>query len=104
MTGKSFHSQPVQLVLDIGASHHMTSNIHIIFDLYNLSTNLYVTLLDARTVSVRKAGTVKIGAYFTFKNVLYIPSLACNLISIGQLTTDMNCIVTYGANFCLISP
>ena len=36
------------------------------------------------------------------KKVLYTLTFVYNLIYIAQLTRDENCIVTYGANLCLI--
>ena len=37
MSAKSFYSQPLQWVLDSGASHHMTPSIHVMSDVYNLA-------------------------------------------------------------------
>nr|KYP54473.1 hypothetical protein KK1_000661 [Cajanus cajan] len=35
-------------------------------------------------------------------DVLCIPQFSCNLISIHKLTCDLNCVVTFFANNCMI--
>lgn len=35
-------------------------------------------------------------------DVLFVPQFSCNLISIYELTSDMNCTVTYASNNCVI--
>lgn len=34
--------------------------------------------------------------------MLFVPNFNCNLISVQKLTYDMNCVVTYKADFCEI--
>jgi len=38
----------------------------------------------------------------TLKNVLYVPNLNCNLISISKLCKQLNCVMTYFDEFCVI--
>jgi len=47
-------------------------------------------------------GIVNLGNGLVLQNVFYVPSFACNLISMHQLANDRNCIITYGAHFYLI--
>ena len=37
----------------------------------------------------------------TLDTVLVIPSLSCNLLSIGQIIETLNCIVKFWPNYCL---
>ena len=36
------------------------------------------------------------------KNVLYVPKLNCNLVSISKLCKQLNCAVTFYDNSCVI--
>jgi len=48
----------------------------------------------------RKEGSVKLDTQIKLNNVLYIPSLTCNLISIAKLCKELNCSVTFFDNLC----
>ena len=50
---------------------------------------------------VEGAGTVEISDKMKLK-CLYMPSLACKLLSISQITRDLNCRVLMYPNFCLL--
>jgi len=100
MSGK--YGGPVQWVLDSGASHHMTFNRNIFSTLSRLPAAIYVTIPNGQEEIVTEGGTVNLGNGLVLRNVLYVPSFACNLISVHQLANDRNCIITYGAHFCLI--
>lgn len=79
MSGKS---QPSQWVLDSGASHHMTSNIHVFANLHILSEPINIGLTDRRIIVAEKAGKMNLVGGLTLKEVLYTPTFTCNLISI----------------------
>jgi len=43
MSGKHLHTGPMQWVLDLGASHHMTSNYAAFSHVYNLSLPIIIS-------------------------------------------------------------
>jgi len=88
MSGESLHSQSLQWILDTDPSHHMTPNIQVLENIYNLSTPINIAQPDGGIFSVTKAGNVNIGGVLTLKGVLYIPTFKCNLISVQKLTED----------------
>lgn len=47
-------------------------------------------------------GTIKLDKNIKLLNVLFVPDFSCNLISIHKLTNDLNCTMTYHANYCVI--
>ena len=49
-----------------------------------------------------KQEVINLGYGLVLKNVLYSRFFNCNLISVQRLTTDENCIITYGTQFFLI--
>lgn len=102
MSGKNFSVVAIQWVLDSRASHHMTSNPHIIQNLTQLTRPIFITGPSGEILVIEQAGTVVISPNLILKNVSYSPKLNWNLISIQQLNKDMKCLITYGENFCLI--
>jgi len=89
-------------ILDSGVSHHITSNLQAMTKLVQLPKIINITIPNGYTVAVREAGTVDLRHGLVLKNMLYSPVFNCNLISVQRLTTDENCIITYGTQFCRI--
>ncbi|KAK1868706.1 hypothetical protein I4F81_011189 [Pyropia yezoensis] len=76
-------------IIDSGASHHMTNNS---FQLVNyISTDgLRVTLANGETAAAMGKGSLRVspqpGIPVTLEEVLYVPSLADNLLSVRAVT------------------
>ncbi|GKC95368.1 hypothetical protein Tco_1160810 [Tanacetum coccineum] len=87
MNGKYFW------IIDSGASHHMTG---ILEDLSNLKEIVQwpVELPDGNIAMAKKEGDVCFDNGFVLRNVLYVPGLTCNLLSVPQLLDEENCIVS----------
>ncbi|GJZ52820.1 retrovirus-related pol polyprotein from transposon TNT 1-94 [Tanacetum coccineum] len=60
-----------------GASHHMTA-------------------------MAKKEGDVCFDNGFVLRNVMYVPELTCNLLSVPQLLDKGNCIVQFAPTICVI--
>ncbi|KAK9683883.1 hypothetical protein RND81_10G172000 [Saponaria officinalis] len=54
-----------------------------------------VSLPDGSRIVTEEHGRVILNDNFTLKDVLYVPSLTCDLISVQQLITENNCVVTF---------
>jgi len=93
---------PLEWILDSRASHHIISNFQALTNLEKLPEVINITTLTSYIVAVGEAGTVYLLHGLILKNVLYSPFFNCNLISIQQLTTYENCIITCEIQFYLI--
>ena len=102
MSGKSSRAQPLQWVIDNGASHHMTPNITVLDKIHDLLNPICISQPERKIVVVKEAGTIYLGGGLTLKEVLYTPTFKCNLTSVQKLAKDENCIVVYGADFCVL--
>ena len=51
-----------------------------------------------------KEGSMKLDENLKLENVLYVPCLTCNLISMSQLIYELNCIVQFTNNLCYSRP
>nr|GLL39973.1 copia protein (gag-int-pol protein) [Ipomoea trifida] len=96
MTGKD-HTW----IIDTGASNHMTGNVNILHNVSNM-TGCPVGLPDGRSTVATKKGLVNLDEILKMHNVLYVPELNCNLISVSQLIDDSNCIAQFTKDLCVI--
>lgn len=96
--------------LDSGAAMHMTNNRDWMYDYGPAPVNT-IKVADNKTLAVKGCGKVNINSYdgeskqligvIQVKNVLYVPDLAVNLLSIHQITQN-NCEVQFDKDCCRI--
>lgn len=94
--------------LDSGAAMHMTNNRDWMYDYGPAPVNT-IKVADNKTLAVKGCGKVNINSYdgeskqligvIQVKNVLYVPDLAVNLLSIHQITQN-NCEVQFDKDCC----
>ena len=85
----------LELILNSGASHHITSNYHALTSVARLPQAINIKLPHGHNVVIQEVGTVDLGNGLILRNVLCSPILACNLISVQKLTTSKNGIMIY---------
>ncbi|KAG6441883.1 hypothetical protein O3G_MSEX002084 [Manduca sexta] len=96
--------------LDSGAAMHMTNNRDWIYD-YGPAPVTTITVANKGTLTVNGCGKANLKSYdgvskqligtVQVKNVLYVPGLAANLLSIHQITRN-NCEVKFDKDCCKI--
>ena len=78
-------------ILDSGATDHITPNLNV-FETYEpLETTKQITMANGTLVPIQGQGKVNLGPKLSIKQVLHIPNLSTNLISIHHLTKELNC-------------
>ena len=98
LTGKCFS---IQWILDTGASHHMTGRLDCLSHVEDMM-ECPVGLPNGEQTAATKEGKVELNDELKLANVLYVPSLQCNLVSISQLIDEIDCIVYFTKKFCAI--
>ena len=53
--------------------------------------NKKVKLVDGSLLAIVGIGTIKLTSLITLQNVLHVPNLSCNLLSINKFTSDHQC-------------
>jgi transposase InsO family protein len=96
MTGK--HST---WIIDTGASNHMTGNLKLLCAVRDIA-GCPVGLPNGKHVLATKEGTKILNGGLKIENVLYVPTLSCNLISISQLIDETNCVVHFTNDLCVM--
>ena len=88
-------------VIDFGATDHMTSKSQL-FHTYTLSpSNKKVTVANGSLAIVAGFGDIYITPILILKNVLHVPKLSANLVSIQKLTHDLKYYAMFFPSYCV---
>ncbi|CAH9054627.1 unnamed protein product, partial [Cuscuta europaea] len=88
-------------MLDSGASLHMTGQSDLLMNPKEINP-MSVHLPNGDVTFATSQGMVRLCDKFTLKNVLLVPGLTCNLISLAQLIDDHNCGIFFTNDLCVI--
>jgi hypothetical protein len=99
VTGKHNSKCHKAWIIDSGASDHISSYSHLLSQTPCHDT---VHLPDGSHIKTLSVGNAQVNQHLCIKNVLHIPSFQVNLLSISKLTRDLNCIITFHSNFCIL--
>ncbi|CAL9016053.1 unnamed protein product, partial [Prunus brigantina] len=104
-TGYGFHTSTKidskGWIIDSGATDHMTFDPD---DFLNTTQPRRTCIANANGVTypVTGAGTVELSSSLSLSNTLLVPSLSNKLLSVSQLTEQLNCCVLIYPSFCLL--
>lgn len=79
----------------------MTGKFDFFTNIYNI-TPWPINLPNEKQTYVVKYGNVLLGSSLLLKNVLYIPQLTCNLLSVSQLLKHLDSTISFNAYLCAI--
>ena len=71
------------------------------FQSLHSSTHSFISTSNGSTSTTVGEGTVILTQILTLNSVLVVPSLEHNLLSVGQITSALNCTVTFWPLFCV---
>ena len=63
-------------------------------------SNRKIVVANGTTTTVAGIGDVQVTSNMVLKNVLHVPQLSNNDVSIQKLTQDLSCRVIFNASFC----
>ena len=81
-------------LLDSVASNHMTGDQHQFNNFTPCQSLSPITVADGSVSNVSGFGTVHTSS-FELNQVLHVPKLSFNLLSINQITKSLNCSMTF---------
>ena len=87
-------------ILNSGATDHMTHNPNQFKTYLPCPSNRKIVVADGTTTTVASIGDVQVTSNLVLKNVLHVPQLSTNLVSIQKLTQDLSYRVIFDASFC----
>jgi hypothetical protein len=98
VSGKTFANS---WVMDSGATNHMTHSPNGFTTYFQCPSSRKIATANGSLTTVAGVGDVKIGPSLILKNVLHVPRLSTNLVSIQKLTQDLRCNVVFHHSYCV---
>ncbi|KAK9671820.1 hypothetical protein RND81_12G056700 [Saponaria officinalis] len=89
------------LIIDTGASDHMTHDLALLRDVKLLPRPIRVGLPDGSLKYVHHIGTVVISPHIKLLNVLWVPNFKQNLLFVGMLIDHTNLCVLFYPHHCV---
>jgi hypothetical protein len=88
-------------IVDSGASDHMTGD-STMFSSYNpCAGNHKIKVADGSFSAIAGKGSVVLSPSLTLKDVLHVPNLSCNLMSVSKLAQEKNCQTNFFRTHCV---
>ncbi|GAA0147742.1 hypothetical protein LIER_07368 [Lithospermum erythrorhizon] len=87
-------------IVDSGASEHMTGDVNVFYKFSPHPSPSTVRIADGSHSKVAGIGSIKLTKNIILSSVLYVPKLDCNLISVGKLTRDLDCVTKFYPKLC----
>ncbi|PKU82965.1 hypothetical protein MA16_Dca021360 [Dendrobium catenatum] len=88
-------------IIDSGATDHMTHSPTHLINYTPCPNNKKIITADDSLTTVAGQGDIILSPLLTLKNVLHVPQLSTNLISIQKLINDHNCSALFNPTYCL---
>lgn len=89
-------------IMDSGASDHMTASRGLLSNIKVAPSNLTIKLPSSQKTQITHIGDIELDGGLKMLNVMYVPQLARNLLSIHKLAKDNHCDVMFYPNKCEI--
>ena len=87
-------------IIDSGATDHMIGCSTLFSSYGPCARNKKIRIADGSLLAIAEIGSIKILSSFTLSNVLHVPNLSCNLLSISKITHDHNCHANFFQSQC----
>lgn len=91
-------------IIDSGVTDHMTHSSPKFITYSPCSSNKKISKTDGTLVTVAGQGDIKLFSNITLKNVLHIPRLTVDVISVKNLIKDLGCKVIFSHSSCRFGP
>ena len=88
-------------IIDSGATDHMTCDRYRFSHLSSKSSKITITNANGVSSPVIGIGTIPLSLALTIKDVLFVPSLNCNLLSVNQIAKSHNCVALFFPTHCI---
>ncbi|KAJ0031730.1 hypothetical protein Pint_13506 [Pistacia integerrima] len=87
--------------MDLGASHHVTDHPAALSNVSPYVGPQQLTVGDGVSLPITHTGTIEptLSSPYRLSNVLVVPSIAKNLLSVSQFTKDNNCVFLFYPNY-----
>lgn len=87
-------------IIDSGATDHMTGSSKKISSYSPCAGNQKVKIADGSLSAIAGKGSIILSPSLTLHDVLQVPKLSCNLLSISKLTQEQKCQAKFFSSHC----
>ena len=87
-------------IIDSGATDHMIGGSKLFSSYSPCAGNKKVKIADGSLSVIAGIGTIKLTSLLTLHDVLHVPNLSCNLLSISKFTSDHLCQANFYSSYC----
>ena len=87
-------------VVDSGATDHITGCRELFVDFSPKSEHAKVQVANNTYAKVMGSGKIRLSEHIILDNVLYVPDIKCNLLSVRCLAHKLNCLVIFDESAC----
>ncbi|PIM99843.1 RNA-directed DNA polymerase [Handroanthus impetiginosus] len=105
LNSQSFHASSTfsvgSWVVDCGATDHMTFCPSNFLTYFPCTPDHTIAVADCSGTIVAGHGDIELRPSLSLKNVLHVPKLTTNLLSINKLTKDLNCAAIFFDTHCV---
>jgi hypothetical protein len=100
----SAHKVCPEWILDSGASKHVTGSLKEfkLYDQYSVTSNQTMQTADGTAQPIKGVGLVQCTPTIQLSSVLHVPAFPINLVSLGALIDQLDCLITLDKGMCLI--
>ena len=88
-------------IIDFGATDHMTYD-RTLFSSTTPPPQDSIVIANGGVAHITGAGSIALTATLSLHNCLLVPVLSSHLLSVGQVTEQLNCVVLMFPSFCLL--
>ena len=88
-------------LFDSGASYHLAGEIELLNDVVKIQS-IPISPTNGSVTYVVMRGTIELNLKSILHDVLCVPSLDCDMISVAQLLDEICCIVTFTKKLCVV--
>ncbi|KAD4889203.1 hypothetical protein E3N88_21276 [Mikania micrantha] len=100
MTGKNKNDD--DWVIDSGSTEDITYNNHILQNRTQRRFEILVVIPIGEAIPIEGRGECNLLGGTKIKDVLYIPKFTCNLLSVSRLCKDLQAVITFFPDFCVM--
>lgn len=87
-------------IIDSGATDHMTDCSKFFSTYSPCAGNKKIKVADGSFSAIAGIGSIPLSSSLTLHNVLHVPNLSCNLLSVSKITHDLNCRAIFDSSNC----
>lgn len=92
---------PSLWIIDSGATDHMSHSPNLFTTYSPCPSSRKIATADGSLTTVAGTGNIELTPSLTLKNVLHVPRLSTNLVSVKRLTQDLHCHVIFHHSYCV---